>query len=415
MNKQYTMAGSAVIGVLLAAILIGVPGCTDDTAITGSGEEALQESALTNYLDAAATYEYEATRLELPYGAVSSDLFQTSINENGQFPLQSGGNAYLWDPETGKQQLKNLNGLDCQGHDINNSGSVVGSCRVGPESYEWIPVVWHLPENVQELSLPDNSNYGRVWSINDDGQIAGYIRDEYNFTYSAIWEKDSTMPVVFDDYLNGSLESINNHGDAVGSYEDKDEVRRAFVWFQDEEEFHVLEDADLALRINDDRDIILNIADMKYLWVYKGGNNWHPIGTALESVDLTNRNNGIINYTGYSTSSRNDLGRVDSWDVESNEGIEWRGSQVLPLPDEIHHRQGSARAYAINSKGWIAGISYDHNQPQKVTLWKPVDAPDNGNNGEDDDDEEEEENGDDDDEEEDEEHCPPGHQRQERC
>ena len=163
------------------------------------------------------------------YGKAS---FPEDINNKGQVvghvtAPNEKDHAFYWDKQTGMIDLTDPNGPDCHATGINNKGQVVGNIFV-PEMNNYSGFIWEKGKGLKDLNISEIESY--TDKINDSGQIIGYLRaDKFLFippkSYSFIRTK---FGLVVNLYNSGKTvndiikaEAINNSGLIAGQIESR--------------------------------------------------------------------------------------------------------------------------------------------------------------------------------------------------
>lgn len=359
---------------ILALFLIA--GCTEELDIVEpadfmlNNEVGIMEGAVDDDL------EYEVLRLGgFPGdGIVVSSPF--AINNNGQIVGYSREYAFIWEDNSEMQALNSGSFGTCRARGINDYGVIVGVC-------DGQPVRWdNAASNPEVLPLDDNHVGGRADHINNQGVIAGQVETDGGPYRVAVWTNNENDPKVLSHEGNADgwlVHVVINDDNIVATTLDDTE---AVVWEDLEAEpitlAHLGADMESDARgINNNGDIVgisLSGSDsFAVLWSYSG-NGWsNPVIVGSGNAqDVTDRDdNGWVQIVGsnYPSSVSEDQ-RGRRWVIDAVGGA-LKHTQILPIPDELHHRAGMAGANFINADGWIVGGTRDRHNDFEATLWRP--------------------------------------------
>ncbi len=254
-----------------------------------------------------------------------AEVRDLDINNAGQIagtmPDPNGSEqAFLWDPEDGKQTLGTLGGTESFARALNNRGQVVGfSHRVKdrPEAF-----IWDKTGGMRSLT-PDERQYEKATAINDAGHVLGDIRTDLGYDRPR-WSPcywDSTDPPATptvtdlspeDNPLRG--EGINNNGYVLAITRRRRERMHWFcLWHKNAEIKWLFRKPDSArpVAFNDANQVLysqyhislLQRLSRKYFPSYKAHCLWDPkrgkvvldnqvprkIGKLLSVADLNNQ------------------------------------------------------------------------------------------------------------------------------
>jgi probable HAF family extracellular repeat protein len=125
--------------------------------------------------------------------------------------------SFIWDKKNGMKDLGNLGGASCTlPYDLNNRGQVVGGSDVPGEFQH--PFVWDAATGMTDLGTPDGG-YGVASGINEDGDVVGFGSN--GVLHAMLWRKRGGKWKTTDLGTMGSncgfAVSINSSGQVVGS------------------------------------------------------------------------------------------------------------------------------------------------------------------------------------------------------
>jgi hypothetical protein len=148
------------------------------------------------------------------------------LNELGQIVGTSGGEAYLWDPESGLTLLDLLPGESfSQATGINQTSLVVGYS--GSRAVAW--------DGGSVATLPPAEGLAsRAFAINDSGEIVGLHIVQPGVTTGILWPSQDAEPVLLPcdppEFEQCRAIDMNDRGEILGSYGD-DEAEIPMIWF----------------------------------------------------------------------------------------------------------------------------------------------------------------------------------------
>lgn len=204
--------------------------------------------------------------------------------------------------------------------DINDAGLKVGSCRYN--SYDYVPCTWQNDSLGSSLGFIDNYVSGNAQSVNNNGEIVGYLSDTLNYgaprtkaTRAFIFDSANGMRFIENSATDESVAtSINNSGQVVGVIDGQ-----AFIW-----------NAQNGLQTLDN---------------FIGANtNW-----TFTAATKINNQGQIIGQGTFNNAERNFF---------------WDGGAVFDLGDIYKYE-----VYGLNDMGQIVGLSYDDNGNSQAFLW----------------------------------------------
>lgn len=237
--------------------------------------------------------------------------------------------------------------------DLNDRGQVVGHSNV--EKYQHA-FVWDPDTGMQDLGVPAGYVESAAYGINDRGEIAGYAQLNNNTAAAFFWTPTAGFTVIPDlaggrDLARGR--SINNSGQISGSAEPT-AGRRAFLWdalngMRDLGTLASNYEASLSYDLNNAGQVI---GRSDAFTGQSDGFLWDPQTCTMRLVD--DLPGGAIDTTARRI---NDAGQVVG-NASSTNGIEafiWdavNGSRGLgDLPGGIFE----SRAFGVNNQGVVVG------------------------------------------------------------
>ena len=110
--------------------------------------------------------------------------------------------------------------------DVNDSGTVVGSTISGGQA----PVIWM---NGLLVPLVTPSGWGRIDAINDQGEMVGYVGDEFGRQHAAYWAPNGTLILLPGLYTASAATMINGPHQMAGYGDQTDGTIRAKRWYAD--------------------------------------------------------------------------------------------------------------------------------------------------------------------------------------
>jgi probable HAF family extracellular repeat protein len=217
--------------------------------------------------------------------------------------------AFLWQGNSGMQDLGALGGNSTQAEGINNAGKVVGYSN----NYAFL---WQSGSGMQNLGTLPGYSMSFAYGINDDGQVVGYAGNS-NTNHAFVWQSSSGMQDI--DGLAGRwsyANSINDVGQVVGWAEIGSDYmhERAFLW-QSGSGMQYLqllagESGCAAQGINNSGQVVGEVWD--------SNSNWHAFvysnGTMADLNTLTDTNLGL---TLREASAINDSGQIVGYGTDS--------------------------------------------------------------------------------------------------
>lgn len=83
----------------------------------------------------------------------------------------------------------------------------------------------------QTIELPQGASQADAsYSLNDEGEIAGYYFDEDSLAHSYLWQRGTLVPLNAPNQLWTNARKINNRGQVVGTYGDAYGSYFGFLW-----------------------------------------------------------------------------------------------------------------------------------------------------------------------------------------
>jgi hypothetical protein len=110
--------------------------------------------------------------------------------------------------------------------DVNNSGTVVGSTLSGGQA----PVIW---VNGLLVLLVAPSGWGRIDAINNEGEMVGYVGDEFGRQHAAYWAPNGTLILLPGISTASAATMINGVHQMAGYGDQTDGTIRAKRWYAD--------------------------------------------------------------------------------------------------------------------------------------------------------------------------------------
>jgi probable HAF family extracellular repeat protein len=145
----------------------------------------------------------------------------------------------LWDHSVPINLGNPLTNSTAGAHGINNRGEVVGD-SLSFDRNLYTPFVWYQSQ-ANALPLPSGAIGGRAFSINDRGEIVGFL--DFGSSpppgtgqfHSVVWTPKGQDYVVtdlggFEGYFFSVGSHINNRGDVVGSSNSRTNNFHAYLW-----------------------------------------------------------------------------------------------------------------------------------------------------------------------------------------
>jgi len=152
-----------------------------------------------------------------------------AMNERGQIPGRVDDRwAAVWEDGVIRILPKTTGIRASQALDINEAGTVVGSCTLRPSSGVH-PCLWRNGK-VLDLGLI-YGNGGKAHAINDRGQVIGNSRSGNGRYHGFVWEngKLTELPMLPGGKQSQAL-AINNRGQIIGNSETKSGATHAVLW-----------------------------------------------------------------------------------------------------------------------------------------------------------------------------------------
>jgi probable HAF family extracellular repeat protein len=146
--------------------------------------------------------------------------------------------AFLWTEERGMRDLRTLGGANSSAQGINNRRQVVGDAETA--NGRTLPFIWQPGQGMRRLNinpLGGPGSEGRATSINETGEVAGYVAleglvDPQTSPARAFrWTPGRGIQDI--GTLGGDLSQawgINDRGDVVGLSSDATGASQAFLW-----------------------------------------------------------------------------------------------------------------------------------------------------------------------------------------
>lgn len=160
-------------------------------------------------------------------GANSSSAL--GINDAGQVVGISGGRAFLWNSNTGMQNLSTFGRNVSRALGVNNAGQVVGE-------FDGRAFLWDSSSGIQDLGTL-GGNFSAALAINNAGQVAGIsTTGNGNEVRAFFWESSTGMQNLgtLPNFPSDSIaRGINDTGQVVGESGDCNVGCSAFLWNSD--------------------------------------------------------------------------------------------------------------------------------------------------------------------------------------
>lgn len=212
-------------------VLFTIPAGAVDYVLTdlgrGAGYEINDSGQITGRMfdqtsgrDKAFIWSKEQGFTDLGFGTART------INNNGQV----AGDDWIWSQDNGFTPVNNPqeeNGISLQS--INNAGQISGWLRRSAGGYD--AILWPTPDNLTVLeSLGGSSSSSWANGINDAGVVVGESNDANNVSHAAIWDSQGNIDQIpqLQNTISAAYD-INNLGQVVGLYWNPD-FRHAFVY-----------------------------------------------------------------------------------------------------------------------------------------------------------------------------------------
>lgn len=247
-----------------------------------------------------------------------------TINNNGQV----AGDAWIWSQKNGFTPVENPqeeNGISLQS--INNSGQISGWLRRSAGGYN--AILWPTPDNLTVLeSLGGTGASSWANGLNDSGVAVGESNIAVDTgSRAAIWDSQGNVHSIpgIENTISAAY-NINNLGQVVGLYWNPD-YRRAFVYTPGS---GIRDLGTLGGGDHSEADAISETG-----WV--AGSSMYLPGNSTFRAFVWNKNDGMI-----------DLGSL-----------------------------GGVKSYAgdINSSNQVVGTFFDSQGYDHIALWEPVTKP----------------------------------------
>lgn len=282
------------------------------------------------------------------------------INNFGQItgwrPDPDGGpsKAFIWSKETGFTDIG-----PSTGRSVNNLGQVTGP--------GWI---WSPKTGLTYLSLPVGTDNVESSSINDNGQIAGYVHSDSGNYRAVVWNSPTEC---VDLGVLGWASDINKSGLVAGEFIPSPDEDHAYTWHATT---GLADIGDFSTRfaradgINDLGQVVGQYSpdDCRHAYLWSATSGLLDLGTLLgwqsNSQASKINNNGVV--VGWSMA------------VPSNpvpHAFVWSRSDGMV--DLGLLGGGNSGATDINSNNQIVGIFRDSQNLEHIALWEPVPEPSN--------------------------------------
>lgn len=283
------------------------------------------------------------TYTELPYigqgyWSNEGDAWVSDINDkgevtgttreiNGQYLVR----AFFWSEKKGLQLIENDppgEGLT-RGHCLNDLGQVVGYGISEPPSIT-TPFVWSEDTGTKYLRLLPNFSHGAAESINNRGQITGFVWE--NVSAFVIWNTLREEPTIIDsepfEYISSSTK-LSQNGKFIGTGYGYDE----------------------------------SITSLSFIWTKKEGIQilnppFFPGDIASGAIDV-NEKGEIV---GYSTQ-----------DWNTHRAVLWTKKGSIEELGCVGERTANF-AYGINNSKEVVGVSFNYEEDPEFGLWIPGNA-----------------------------------------
>jgi probable HAF family extracellular repeat protein len=304
----------------------------------------------------------------------SADFTPLYINKLGHvLGLPVGGTpaASLWQPG---QPIRNLGvpaGLPplyaFYSRAINDSDHVVGSAITAGT---YISTACYWANRTGWVILPHPAQYKSAWAagINNNDQIVGSVTDFNYNSYPAIWDSPTSAPRIFGalwSYNGALMDSINDHGQAVGEYSDPYSGNVYLLVWSSAGGMSILVgppnyDTGTAgifwLHISNDGTVVGTLSDLNYgiqepfVWTSAGG--YQELYPTFQTIYSINNEDQIA---GQDTAQR------FFYEPDTGQGIVYANLKVVTYSSGVTtHGSGtpSQPGHGLNNAGAVVGDSY---------------------------------------------------------
>ncbi len=323
---------------------------------------------------------YEAVVLDMLPGSTYARAL--GINDSGQVVgyCQVGyqERAVLWDASGAAHDLGMVAGTyQSRATSINNRGETVVVRHVSVYRSETIVV---KDEAVLRV-WPDSGVSNRMFSINESGQMVGFVYDGYR-NYAAWWGSEGVAELLPGDVTGVDstvARDLNNGGWAVGCYNDYAHYahNRACLWRSPTEMEYLLTESVVdseARAVNDVGQIAgsaYTAAGTNEAFLWQNG-EFHYLAKP-DGITWANAND--INNLGQIVGDFGVLIEGDFDPIYSCDAYIWENGQFQLLPSAYRYSE----ATAVNNNGWVIGwagyVTDDGDQITRPMLWTPVPEP----------------------------------------
>jgi probable HAF family extracellular repeat protein len=296
------------------------------------------------------------------------ESYPFDFNDLGQVVGESCVDAFLWDSETGMQDLSQTLGISGQVIYINNQGQVVGN----NPTFLWSPSDGYI-------KLTNTGSY--PGGMNNLGQVVGKLdvieNGEVQQTHAFLWSKDTGIQDLGTlagntGYTDANAIGINDHGQVVGwsNMPTTAEGSHAFRWTPETG----MQDLGIIADPNNEELFINNngeIAGSRYIdGSHRRGFVWTPEKGVIDLGTLSSLPDSESRVKGF-----NDQGQV----IGSSDTISGYAHAFLWIPEKGMQDLGTlggnySSALDINNLGQIVGRSNLPSGESHAFLWTEKDG-----------------------------------------
>lgn len=306
-------------------------------------------------------YTYVDLGVSSSYVGISA----AAINDSGRIaglytnPFER---AFTWQRDTGFTDLGTLGGTKSNAYGINTDGTIVGQAYDPTGVYR--PFIRRPGSAMTDLGTL-GGQYGSARDINDAGQVVGTATTSGGYNRAFIWQDGHPMQALGTmGGITNEAWGINNSGTVVGTeytgqIDRTGYITQAFVW-----------DTGAGMRrlpgLGGNRDVAYAVNDFglavgsseikayvsrAVLW--SGISQARDLGTIAGLTDSTSCGRSINNHGQVVGRSSNSNKGMSAFIWEDGAGMTDLNTLVTNLPANVWLTDASA----INSSGWISGLS----------------------------------------------------------